>query len=47
MQLVVDQDFNMAKEFDGDYKNAKDKWMERLDLPYNEDGREVYVKWEA
>lgn len=40
VQLVTDQDSNMIKEFDSDYKNAKDKWVERLELPYNEEGRD-------
>lgn len=40
VQLVTDQDTNMIKEFDSDYKNAKDKWVERLELPYNEEGRD-------
>jgi len=33
VHLVVEQDIQMSKEFDNDYKLGKDKWMDRIDVP--------------
>lgn len=33
VHLVVEQDVQMSKEFDNDYKLGKDKWMDRIDVP--------------
>lgn len=47
VHLVVEQDVQMSKEFDNDYKLGKDKWMDRIDVPYSEEGREAFLKFEA
>lgn len=47
VQYVTDCDPNANKDFDMDYKQAKDKWLERLELPYSEEGRDAFIRWEA
>jgi len=44
---VLDQDTSLVNDFESDYKNNKDRVLDKYDYPYNDEGRDAFVRFET